>query len=397
MKHRLNTLTCFNAPVWLAGFRPFFIATCISGALFPLVWVTIYSGTLEHPIPAFNPFISALHWHMHEMFFGFGWALLGGFLLTASKNWVGIRGRHGGTLLLLVLFWCLDRIAMAYGGNWPDALVYGVSLPFILMIVALLEFDLIKHHTNDSYKDNVYFILALPLFIVAKLALLTKSADPALGISMTLGLFRLCFLLMLERTLEAFMKGAFGITLRRITWIDHAIKSLGFILIFSYGIRPDLQTPLCLLLAALMMIRWTYWHPQKALRRIDIGVMYLGYLAISANLIIQGLIPFYGHWGSSLATHVFTLGAIGLIAPAMIVRISNGHTGRKVSFAVMDKLSIYLMLVALAFRIGAPFLMADLYTLWLSVSALCWFTGFTITGYRCIPMLLAPRIDGRIH
>jgi uncharacterized protein involved in response to NO len=29
------------------------------------------------------------------MFFGFGWAVLGGFLLTASKNWVKIRGYHG--------------------------------------------------------------------------------------------------------------------------------------------------------------------------------------------------------------------------------------------------------------------------------------------------------------
>lgn len=397
MKHRINTQTFFNAPVWLVGFRPFFIATCISGALLPLIWITIYSGALTEPIPAFNPFVSALHWHAHEMFFGFGWALLGGFLLTATKNWVGIRGRHGVTLLLLVLLWCLDRIAMAYGGNWPNMVVYTLSLPFILVIITLLEFDLIRNRANDSYQDNVYFILALPLFVIAKLALVTKGIDPALGISMTLGLFRLCFLLMLERTLEAFMKGAFGVVLKRIPWMDHAIKSLAAILIFAYAFSARLQMLLSLLLAALMLIRWAYWHPHKALRRIDIGVMYLGYLSIAASLVIQGLNAIYGHWSNSLATHVFTLGAIGLIAPAMIIRISKGHTGRKVNFTFLDKLSIYLMLLALFFRIGAPFLMTDRYTLWLYASALCWLIAFTITGYRCIPMLLAPRIDGRSH
>ena len=34
-------------------------------------------------------------------------------------------------------------------------------------------------------------------------------------------------------------------------------------------------------------------------------------------------------WVGSVSVHLFTLGAMGLIVPAMIVRISRGHTGRK--------------------------------------------------------------------
>ena len=118
---------------------------------------------------------------MHEMFFGFGWALLGGFLLTATKNWVAIRGRHCLTLVVLVVLWLLDRLAMAYGGNWSVATMYALSLPFMVMIIALLEIDLIRNRAKDSYRDNVYFILALPLFLVAKLALLNGNLDPATG------------------------------------------------------------------------------------------------------------------------------------------------------------------------------------------------------------------------
>ena len=54
-----------------------------------------------------------------DLFYGFGWAVLGGFLLTASKNWVGIRGYHGGVLMALVAAWLLERIAMSFGAFAP--------------------------------------------------------------------------------------------------------------------------------------------------------------------------------------------------------------------------------------------------------------------------------------
>ena len=385
------------APVWLVGFRPFFIATCVTGALFPMFWVSLYSGGIEPTAPLFNPYLSQLHWHMHEMFFGFGWALLGGFLLTASKNWLGIRGVHGLTLAGLVALWVLDRIAMAQGGSWSETTVYALSLPFITAIVLLLEVDFLSNHAKDTYRDNFYFALSLPVFIIAKIALLSNQADPALGTSMTLGLFRLCFLIMLERTLEAFMKGSFGITLKRIPLIDHVIKSIGFILIWAYWMDTTLSTLLKLTLGIIMVIRFLYWEPIRALSRIDIGVMYLGYLAISASLFLQCLPAQYSHLGSSLATHTFTLGAIGLIAPAMIIRISKGHTGRKVTFTTKDKICIYLMMSALVFRIGVPYFLPDLYTACLTLSAVCWFATFTILGHQYIPVLLAPRVDQREH
>ncbi|MEN9879550.1 MAG: hypothetical protein RIQ55_196 [Pseudomonadota bacterium] len=387
----------YDAPVWLVGFRPFFTATCITGALFPLLWVLVVSGVITVPNPVFNPVNGALNWHMHEMFFGFGWALLGGFLLTATKNWVGIRGRHGLTLVVLVALWLLDRITMAFGGDWPGLVVYALSLPFMVLIVTLLEIDLVRNRANDSYKDNVYFMLALPLFVLAKLALLNGSIDPTIGWSMALGLFRVCFLVMLERTLEGFMKGAMGVSLKRVGVVDHAIKTLGLALVFAYWLPAGVQTALCLLLAALLALRWLYWHPFKALRRIDIGVMYLGYLAIIGNLLIQGLQPYYETLSISIGVHVFTLGAMGLIAPAMIVRISNGHTGRKVSFRATDKLAIYLMLGALISRVVLPEALPGDYVSLLFISALCWLVAFGIIGFRYIPQLFQPRVDGRAH
>ena len=52
-------------------------------------------GRLHRGAPAGAGPFSVVQWHAHEMFFGFGWAVMGGFLLTSTKNWVHIRGYHG--------------------------------------------------------------------------------------------------------------------------------------------------------------------------------------------------------------------------------------------------------------------------------------------------------------
>jgi len=75
-----------------------------------MLWALIFSGVLPAPAGRFSP----VQWHAHEMFFGFGWAVLGGFLLTATKNWVQVRGYHGTALVGLALAWCVERIGMAW-------------------------------------------------------------------------------------------------------------------------------------------------------------------------------------------------------------------------------------------------------------------------------------------
>jgi uncharacterized protein involved in response to NO len=78
-------------PLWLVGFRPFFALACLSGVTCRCLGADVRRRQLPAPTAAFT----AIQWHAHEMFFGFGWAMLGGFLLTATKNWVKIRGYHG--------------------------------------------------------------------------------------------------------------------------------------------------------------------------------------------------------------------------------------------------------------------------------------------------------------
>lgn len=382
-----------NHPLWLVGFRPFFTLACLAGMILPIVWALMFGGQLPAPAAPF----SAIQWHAHEMFFGFGWAVLGGFLLTSTKNWVNIRGYHGPALMLLAGAWIVERTGMSFGGTWPRPLFLLSNYLFLGSLVAMLMWTLIRYRSQDSYRDNVFFLVLLPAFIVAKTLMLTGE-EFAAGYGMAIALFRLAFLVMLERTLTGFMKAAFAAQILRHPQLDMAIKALGLLLVIEFALPGPLTAAISLLLATLLAIRFFYWKPQLAFRRIDIGIMYVGYLCIVGQLLIEAL----GHvinfvWVGSVSVHLFTFGTMGAVIPAMIIRISKGHTGRKVVFDGLDRAVLYIMLLALVVRVLLPQVLPGAYLGWIHLAATCWLVTFGILAVRYIPMLMQPRIDGREH
>ena len=379
-------------PLWLVGFRPFFTLACLAGMTLPILWALIFGGMLAAPEAPFT----AVQWHAHEMFFGFGWAVLGGFLLTSTKNWVNIRGYHGPALMLLAAAWIAERIGMSIGGNWPAPLFVLTNNLFLGSIVTMLLWTLIRHRQNDSYRDNLIFLVMLPGFLFAKYLML--HGDSFSGYNMAIGLFRMAFLVMLERTLTPFMKAGFQVAILRQPKLDMAIKLLGLLLVVEFALPAPLVAATAFTLAALLLVRFAFWKPHLAMRRIDIGIMYVGYLAIVGQLLVEG----FGHvtqyvWVGSVSVHLFTFGAMGCIIPAMIIRIAKGHTGRKVAFDVLDRAVLYIMLLALLIRVFLPQFFPGAYLLWIQISAVCWLTCFGILGWRYIPALWQPRIDGKDH
>ncbi|HCI14851.1 MAG: NnrS [Gallionellales bacterium GWA2_60_142] len=380
-------------PFWQVGFRPFFALAMLSGLSLPALWALLFAGAVAAPETTFT----TVQWHAHEMFFGFGWAVLGGFLLTATKNWVNVRGYHGQALMFLASAWLFERIGMWFEGSWPHALFLLSNNLFLGSIVAMLVWTLVKNRATDAYRDNYLFLLVLPTFLIAKQLML--SADYyLLGWSIALGLFRMAFLVMLERTLVQFMKGAFQVGILQHPLLDKAIKLLGLLLVFAGLLPPVLAAYAGLVLALLLAVRFAYWKPQLALTRLDIGIMYLGYLAIVAQLLVEFFrLAMTMPELVSLSIHVFTFGAMGLIVPAMLIRISQGHTGRKVVFDKIDKLALRIMMLAFVLRIVAPLFHPASYMLWIASAAVCWFAAFALLATRYIPLLLRPRVDGKPH
>ena len=78
----------------------------------------IFTARCLLPTTPFSP----SQWHAHEMFFGFGWAVLGGFLLTSTKNWLHPRLSRRGTDGAVVAAWLLERLGMWFAGDLPRPL-----------------------------------------------------------------------------------------------------------------------------------------------------------------------------------------------------------------------------------------------------------------------------------
>lgn len=379
----------FRHAFWQAGFRPLFTLGLISGAVLPLLWYFMFNNQL-----ALNSGVTPLQWHVHEMFFGFGWAVLGGFLLTATKNWAGVRGFHGASLFALSVLWLLDRLAFWLPQDLPYTVLMLLHNGFLLMIVPMILWTLLTNLQKVA-PDNWYFILGLPLFIAGKNLVLSEQYFE-LGWTLSLGLFRLAVALMLERTLAAFMQAAYQIRIPQHKKLDALIRLGIFISVFEAALPLSLALAVLALTATLLLLRFAMWRPLKGLSRLDTGVSYMAYLTLLASLYLEclrlgGKLNVVG----DVATHVFTLLSMGLVMAAMMIRIAQGHTARNIVFTFSDRLALWVVGLAGLARLVLPQIWPEHYVQFVMISASGWAVSFVLLGWRLIPFLWKPRLDGK--
>ena len=92
------------------------------------------------------------------MLYGFGGAVLIGFLLTASKNWVNVRGIHGAALMGLVGLWISERGLIFYSFGDGYLIKHLVLSLFPMASGAYIAWTLIRHCKVDTFKDNYFFL-----------------------------------------------------------------------------------------------------------------------------------------------------------------------------------------------------------------------------------------------
>ena len=137
------------------GFRPFFLGASIFAILSITSWMLVYFSYLH--IITTN--ISISQWHAHEMLYGYGMAVVAGFLLTAVKNWTGIPTLFGKPLMLLFLLWCIARVLFLFGST---------LLPWVAMADLLFGLMLIISIAMPIFKAKQWKQLA----VVSKVILL---------------------------------------------------------------------------------------------------------------------------------------------------------------------------------------------------------------------------------
>ena len=374
------------------GFRPFFFAAGVSAVLLLLIWLLNWHGVIEA-----NSYYSLIGWHSHEMLFGYGIAIIAGFLLTAVRNWTGLDTIVGKPLAALALLWLAGRLLPFAHPVVPGALIALVDLAFIPLMTAALAGPLWKGN-NRINRLFVPLLLSMALAnLLVHLQALGLAETAQRGTTLMLNMILLLILFVAGRVLPFFTENA--IPNAKTKYVPKIDKT-GFYLIIALGLTQllipinGLVAVLALSLAINQAMRLYNWYDHRIWGIPILWVLHTGYGWVIIGLFLTAAAEL-DLFPGNLAVHALTTGGIAVFTLGMMARVALGHTGRTLQpKRVIEICFILINLVALI-RVFGPLLLPSLYNMLIDISGLLWIVIFALFSVVYLPILLRPRVDGR--
>src|SRR5579885_3380075 len=368
--------------VFSAGFRPFFLLGAAWAAIAVPLWLLAFAGQSDLPTQ-----LAPAAWHVHEMVFGYGAAIVAGFLLTAIPNWTGRLPLQGRPLAALVLLWMAGLAAAL------------VDLAFPLIFLAVVAREIIA---GRNWR-NLPMLGALALLLLGNLLVHIE----ALGLAKTaaagnrLGVATLLMLISFVggRVVPSFTRNWLA-RLRPETaapatfgMVDRIALSLTGLALALWVILPDGTAASSAELAAALALaaRLLRWRGQATAREPLLWVLHVGYGWLALGFLLLAVNGFTSLLPPTTALHALTVGAIGTVTLAMMTRVSLGHTGRPLT-AGSGTVAIYGLVTLAAFiRLLAP-LGGTEYLALLSLAGAAWCGAFGLFLVFYFRPLVRPRI-----
>jgi len=377
------------------GFRPFFLLSAIFSIVSISAWIHLYMANKPINIPN----ISGAQWHAHEMLYGYTFAVIAGFLLTAVKNWTGVQTLHGKSLMALVGAWALARILMLVAPSLV-ALIALVDLAFNigLAIAVLMPIAKVKQWRQSGILAKVFLLtLGNMAFYAQALGLWANGAQA----SMYLGLFLIVSLILVisRRVLPMFIERGVEekVQLKQHKWADISIMVLLVGLLINALSLQHTLVNLTLACAVFLVngYRLIGWHTKGIWQVPLLWSFYCGLWLINLGFLLFGLQTVLSSAHLIFAIHLWAIGGIGLITLSMMARVSLGHTGRNIHQPPkLMRYAFVLLIVSALVRAVMPMLVSQSYKLWISIAAISWVAAFGLFIANYARMLMSPRIDG---
>lgn len=376
------------------GFRPFFLLAGVHGALAVPLFLADYLGYGGD----FTWWPAGL-WHMHEMVYGYGMAVIAGFLLTAVPGWRKTMPVSGAPLALLAVIWLAGRLVMGLGAWLPAALVAVVDLAFIPALVVIGIPGLLA--LRD--KRNGVFLVILGLFLAAN-GMIHFDLAGGIAVTLVVDLLALLVCVLGGRIVPSFTRNALA-----AKGLDNAVQTLNFAHVLAVGsvvavvlsdvaaVQWDQMAPLAagLALAAAVANGWRMagWGTRHTLDSPIVWSLHLGYGWLVAGLALKGL-GGLDLIDSAASVHGLTIGMVGTMTLAVMSRAALGHTGRPLVASPLTVAAYVLVSVAAVARLCAA-AVPDFTVTALVVAAVAWTAALTAFVVVYAPILFGPRPDGR--
>jgi len=377
------------------GFRPYFFSALAFAFISIFLWMLMYSFGLNLLPPQY----ASIFWHGHEMVYGFGGAVVSGFLLTAVKNWTGIQTISHKPLLATLLIWLLARLLVFIPATSAlYALAFVDSLFFLIITVAVSQPIIkTKQWNNLAFSGKLILLfIANVIFYLGLLDLFTNGIHYGLygGFYMILAII----FNMGRRVIPFFIEKGLGcpFTAKNYRWVDLSslFLFLGFILVDIIKPNSPLVALFAIALALIHTTRLYGWYHKGIWRKSLLWGIYCGYAWIVIGFILKA-VAVYTSISPHLALHAFSYGGIGLITAGMMARVSLGHTGNNVFDPPRILHYIFVLLFAGAFiRVIVPIFLDQYYHQLIIISQLLWIIAFALFFIKYAPILIKARADG---
>ncbi|WP_429148888.1 NnrS family protein [Aeromonas rivipollensis] len=381
-------------PLFRLGFRPFFLL----GALFSCLAMLGWLGQLNNwfALPGIgNP----IWWHAHEMLFGFGAAIVAGFLLTAVQNWTAHPGVRSWPLALIVGLWVLPRCLLPWLGE-DNLILMALDLAWL----PLCAWFLAKPVIMTRQWRNLFFVpLLLIMTLLNGASWLWRDEWSAVEhlLITTVLLFTTLIAVMGGRVIPFFTaRGTGQEKAPPSPWLERgALASLWLILLL--WLLPDSWTnslymvPLYIVAAGLHLGRQMRWRPGTTLAQPLLWSLHLAYLFIPLGLLALAAQAAGLSLSLSLASHLLSAGCMGTMILGMIARVSLGHSGRALHVGRRITLAFALVILSAFMRVLLPLYWPSLTLTGWNLSGWSWIAAYGLFVWVYTPILTRPRADGR--
>ncbi len=374
------------------GFRPFFLLAAGHAVLSIALWAAMVAGFLP---PALEP---TVHWHVHEMLFGFTPAVVAGFLLTAVPNWTSTAPLSGRWLVVLIVAWLAGRVgAWNLGPGTTNAATVLSALLFLPALAVAIARPILARANRRNYAMPI-----LLLILAGAQALFLVGGHPVRAETLALDIYLVMLLVVGGRITPLFTRNWLKRNDQPADDVGSPVvldrAALAAVLLAAGLAQADVPLRLvgaaCVAAALLQALRIPFWRGWRALSDPLVAVLHVGHAWIVAALLLRGAGLMTAGIPNRAWMHALGIGAMGTLIIGVMARVTLGHTGRVLqvsritafAFGCVSLAALLRTLVAIGTLPRDPVLEA---------SALAWVVAFALFGLSFYGPLTRPRVDGR--
>lgn len=373
------------------GFRPFFLAATLFALLVVPLWWSVWRGG----IALGGPFAPA-DWHAHEMIFGYGAAVVAGFLFTAVPNWTGRLPTRGRPLAVLLVLWLVGRLSVAGLIGLGPVSVLLADQVFLLAVTAMIAREVVA---GENWRNLKVLVPVSLLWLANVMFHFEAMISGDAGHGRRFGMALLVFLIMLigGRIIPSFSRN--WLVQRGVTPLPTAFNRFDAVCLVigvaaligwvaaPFGLVTAVLAGSAAVLHLVRLARWrghvTWRSPLLLMLHVAYLMVPLGLAAVSASaldLIAQ-----------NIGAHVLGIGAVTAMTVAVMMRATMGHTGRALIAGRALAISFALVLMAMVFRVTSGQIAIGALD-GIDLAAGAWVAAFVILAWRLAPWLLRPKI-----